>query len=99
MYRKLSLRERRASALADAAGWMELLRLEQKGFEILSEKLNLKVDPYYPIPDPVLRLIATLRFLVTGEGYHDDLENMFGETCSMIIHALDKIEVSFHEYV
>lgn len=94
-----SKRQRRAAALAESAGWMEILRLDKKGFEILSKKVNLKFDSTFPISDPVQRLIVTLRFLVTGEGYHDSLQDMFLNTFEKIFHAMDnKLEVRNNQY-
>lgn len=68
--------------------WMAILRLDKKGFEILCEKVNLKFDRAFPIADPVQRLAVTLRFLVTGEGYHNSLVNMFMDTFGAIFAVM-----------
>lgn len=93
---KNAKKEDRASGAAAPADWMEILRLDQKGFNILAKKVNLKRKNDYPVPDPVQRLILTLRFLATGEGYHESLEEMFMGTLDEIFVILKStIEVRF----
>lgn len=78
----------RASAAPATQDWMTILRLEKKGFDILSDRVDLKRNS-------LQRLILTLRYLVTGEGYSPERAEMFLETYNDIFFALKKtMEVS-----
>lgn len=88
-------KQKRAAALAESTDWMEILRLNKKRFEILSKKINLKFNAEFPVRDPVQRLIVVLRFLVTGEGFHDAYEPMFVDTFERIFEVMeDNLAVS-----
>lgn len=82
-------KQRRAAALAESTGWMSIIHLDKKKFDALYKKVDLKYDSDFSISDPVQRLMVTLRFLVTGEGFEDSLERMFMDTFEKIFGAME----------
>lgn len=85
----------RPSAAPAAPDWMTLLRLDKKGFDILSVRVDLKRKCQLPAQNSLQRLVLTLRYLVTGEGYTPERAEMFLETYNEIFFALKKtMEVS-----
>lgn len=83
----------RTPAAPKAADWMEILRLDKKKFDVLFKKVNLTFDENQPIPDPTQRLSVSLRYLVTGEGYHESLAEMLVNTYSTIFNNLQGLKV------
>lgn len=84
-----------ANGAAASGDWMSILRINKKDLIILSKKVNLKFDTNLAIPDPLQRLVVTLRYLVTGEGYHVDLaETFMGTYCSIFAALESNLEVS-----
>lgn len=73
---------------SNAPDWMAVLRLDKKKFEILVKKVKMPFDKHSPIPDPAQRLSITLRYLATGEGYHESLVTLFETTFDYIFKAL-----------
>lgn len=67
---------------------MSILRINKKDLNNLAKRVNLKFDKNLAIPDPTQRLVVTLRYLATGEGYHVNLAEMFMETYNGIFAAL-----------
>lgn len=81
--------EGRVTGAPEPADWMAILRLDKKKFEILIREINLHYSYNSPIPDPRQRLITTLRYLITGEGYHASLVDMFDITFNEILESLE----------
>lgn len=81
--------EGRITGAPEPADWMQILRLDKKKFEILMMEINLNYNKNSPIPDPRQRLITTLRYLITGEGYHESLVDMFDITFNEILESLE----------
>lgn len=68
--------------------WMSILRMDDKFLAKFERKVRMQNSWAFPIQDPHDRLVATLSYLATGEGYDVRLVDMFDNTFECIFKAL-----------